>query len=45
MNTKMYKNIATLMLGGALVFGAASCTDDFEHFNTDPKAPTPEQME
>lgn len=33
------------MLGGALVFGAASCTDKFEDFNTDPKAPTPEQME
>lgn len=33
------------MLGGVLMFGAAGCTDDFERFNTDPKAPTPEQME
>lgn len=45
MNTKMYKNIATLMLGGTLMLGAAGCTDSFEDFNTDPKAPTPEQME
>ncbi|MCM1413860.1 MAG: SusD/RagB family nutrient-binding outer membrane lipoprotein [Bacteroides sp.] len=41
----MYKNIASLMLGGALVFGTASCTDKFEDFNTDPKNPTVEQME
>lgn len=33
------------MLGGALVFGAVGCTDKFEDFNTNPKAPTPEQME
>lgn len=45
MNTKMYKNIATLMLGGTLMLGATGCTDSFEDFNTDPKAPTPEQME
>lgn len=45
MNTKIYKNIATLMVGGVLVFGATGCTDSFEDFNTDPKAPTPEQME
>lgn len=33
------------MVGGALVFGATGCTDSFEDFNTDPKAPTPGQME
>ena len=33
------------MLGGTLMLGAAGCTDKFEDFNTDPKAPTPEQME
>lgn len=33
------------MLSGALILGAAGCTDKFEDFNTDPKAPTPEQME
>ncbi len=33
------------MLGGSLIFGAASCTGKFEDFNTNPKAPTPEQME
>lgn len=45
MKTQIYKNIATLMLGGSLLLGAAGCTDKFEDFNTDPKAPTPEQME
>lgn len=40
----MYKNIAVLLLGGSLLLGAG-CTDKFEDFNTDPKAPTPEQME
>lgn len=34
------------MLGGSLMIGATTgCTDSFEDFNTDPKAPTPEQME
>lgn len=33
------------MLGGSLLLGASGCTDSFEDFNTDPKAPTPEQME
>lgn len=33
------------MLGGSLMLGATGCTDKFEDFNTDPKAPTPEQME
>lgn len=45
MNSKMYKNIATLMLGGSLMLGAAGCTDKFEEFNTNPKAPTIEEME
>lgn len=44
MNNKIYRNIATLFVGGALMF-SASCTDKFEDFNTDPKAPTPGQME
>lgn len=33
------------MLGGSLLLGASGCTDKFEDFNTNPKAPTPEQME
>ncbi len=33
------------MLGGSLLFGAAGCTDKFEDFNTNDKAPTPEDME
>lgn len=33
------------MLGGSLLLGATACTDSFEDFNTNPKAPTPEQME
>lgn len=33
------------MLGGSLLVGAVGCTDKFEDFNTDPYAPTPEQME
>lgn len=37
--------IATLMLGGSLMLGAAGCTDSFEDFNTNSKAPTIEQME
>lgn len=46
MKTKYIKNIATtLLLGGSLILGATGCTDDFEDFNTDPKAPTPGQME
>lgn len=45
MNNKMYKNIATFMLGGSLLLGAVGCTDKFEDFNTNPKAPTPEEME
>ena len=32
------------MLGGSLMLGAAGCTDKFEDFNTNPKAPTEEQM-
>lgn len=40
-----YNKIATLVFGGALLFGAVGCTGEFENFNTDPKAPTPEQME
>lgn len=42
MNTNMYKNIASLMVGGSILLGAVGCTDKFEDFNTDPKAPTPE---
>lgn len=45
MNTKYIKTISTLTLGAGLLLGAASCTDKFEQFNTNPKAPTPEQME
>ena len=45
MNTNMYKNIASLMVGGSILLGAVGCTDKFEDFNTDPKAPTPEEME
>ena len=45
MNNKHIKSIATLMLGAGLLFGSVGCTDKFEDFNTDPKAPTPEQME
>lgn len=33
------------MLGGSLLFGAVGCTDKFEEFNTNPKAPTIEEME
>lgn len=32
------------MLGGSLMLGAVGCTDKFEDFNTNPKAPTEEQM-
>lgn len=32
------------MLGGSLMIGAVACTDSFEDFNTNPKAPTEEQM-
>ena len=45
MNKNKFKQIATLMLGGSLMLGSVSCTDSFEDFNTNPKAPTPEQME
>ncbi len=45
MNNKIYKTIASLALSGVLVSGAEGCTDKFEDFNTDPNAPTPEQME
>lgn len=44
MKTSKYNKIASLMLGGSLLFGAVGCTGEFENFNTDPKAPTPEQM-
>ena len=27
------------------MLGSVSCTESFEDFNTNPKAPTPEQME
>lgn len=33
------------MFGGSLMLGAAGCTDSFEDFNTNPKAPTMEEME
>lgn len=33
------------MVGGSLLLGAAGCTDKFEEFNTNPKAPTMDQME
>lgn len=33
------------MLGASLIFGSVGCTDKFEDFNTNPKAPTPEDME
>lgn len=45
MNNNKFKQIATLMLGGTLMLGSVGCTDSFEDFNTNPKAPTPEQME
>ena len=45
MNNNKFKQIATLMLGGTLMLGSVSCTESFEDFNTNPKAPTPEQME
>lgn len=45
MKTIMHNNAATLLLGGSLLLAAASCTDKYEEFNTNPKAPTPEQME
>lgn len=39
------KILASLVIGGTLAFGAVSCTDKFEDFNTNPDAPTPDQME
>ena len=33
------------MMGGSLLLGAAGCTDKFEDFNTNPKAPTMGEME
>ena len=45
MNTKRYKNIAAWVLSGSMALGVASCTDKFEDFNTNPAAPTPEEME
>lgn len=45
MNTKYIKSLSTLMVGAGLMLSAVGCTDKFEEFNTDPKAPTPEQME
>lgn len=45
MKFNMNKNIASVMLGGLIMAGAVGCTDKFEDFNTDPMAPTPEQME
>lgn len=45
MNNNKFKQIATLMLGGTLMLGSIGCTESFEDFNTNPKAPTPEQME
>lgn len=45
MNNNKFKQIATLMLGGALMLGSIGCTEGFEDYNTNPKAPTPEQME
>lgn len=40
---KTIKNIAALAACGCIML--TSCTDKFDKFNTDPKAPTPEQME
>ena len=45
MNNNKFKQIATLMLGGTLMLGSIGCTESFEDYNTNPKAPTPEQME
>ena len=45
MNNSKFKQIATLMLGGSLMLGSIGCTESFEDYNTNPKAPTPEQME
>ena len=45
MNTKYSKNIASVLLGGSMLLGAVGCTDKFEDFNTNPMAPTPEEME
>lgn len=45
MNNKIFKAITSVALSGALMFGAVGCTDEFENFNTNPKNPTPEQME
>ncbi len=45
MNNKIFKNIAGMMVCGSLLWSAASCTDKFEDFNTNPNAPTPDQMQ
>ena len=42
---KIIKNISGMLLGGSLVLGLSACTGKFEDFNTDPNAPTPEQMQ
>jgi hypothetical protein len=45
MNTKNIKSIAGMVVCGSLMLFSASCTDKFEEFNTNPHAPTSEQMQ
>lgn len=45
MNNKIFKTITSVALSGALMLGVVGCTDEFENFNTNPKNPTPEDME
>lgn len=42
MKKTILANTLLLVAGASLMFSA--CTDKFEDFNTDPKAPTPDQM-
>jgi hypothetical protein len=45
MNTKNIKHIASLMVCGSLILLSAGCTGKFEEFNTNPQAPTSDQMQ
>lgn len=41
---KIYKRSALLLSAGLLLSGVSACTDKFEEFNTNPHAPTQDQM-
>lgn len=44
MKTKISNSIKSFLICGGLLTLTAACTHDFEDFNTDPDAPTPEEM-